>query len=341
MIGNTNTESDDQPSSATTSGVDIDLNVDTEPEPESESESEPEPESNSNESGTTSPDTAPSPDTPDDTTGKPTTDDPATAAADPPDDDPDRDGDSDPDGFDAEVAGDVLNTFLEIPTGLLDEARLIAGPDEVTLVKPDPANVAFARVSLDHDAFETFHSTEFETGLNLNQASEMAGFYDRTDTIQLDVEDASTLTYGGDDLSFNQGLLAPETIQDVPDLPEFDDTTTFTITTEFIEDAIKAADMVSDHLRLTRDADSVTIEADGDTDEVAVDATDDDLITNPDSEFNVLLSLDYMQNIVRGLAGDTVTIEAGNDIPVLFDGDFADGDGSYRFMLAPRIKDGD
>jgi hypothetical protein len=46
-----------------------------------------------------------------------------------------------------------------------------------------------------------------------------------------------------------------------------------------------------------------------------------------------------MREIVRGHTADTVTLEASTDLPVIFEGDFADGAGRYEFMLAPRLNE--
>jgi hypothetical protein len=59
----------------------------------------------------------------------------------------------------------------------------------------------------------------------------------------------------------------------------------------------------------------------------------------PDHAFGGLLSIDYMREIVRGHTADTVTLEASTDLPVIFEGDFADGAGRYEFMLAPRLNE--
>jgi proliferating cell nuclear antigen len=317
MIGNTTSESDDAPRTDTTT-------IDVDPEPESNGE----PATDS---------TTPDSETPESPPDEPDPDDPSSDDT-PPETNPDAATETPP-AFSATLTGEVLTTLLEIPTALIDEARLHADADGLTIASPDPANVAMAHIELTADGFTAYTATGGETGIDLEQASNMAGFYDNSTAITLTSDETGTLSYDGTDFSFTQGLITATSVPSLPELPELDDTTTCTVTTSFLEEAVTAGDMVADHLTLSGSDDAVTIAADGDTDHVAVTADGDDLIAAPGQTFEVLLSMDYMREIVRGLTGDTVTLEAGTGLPVIFEGDFADGAGRYEFILAPRLDD--
>jgi proliferating cell nuclear antigen len=207
----------------------------------------------------------------------------------------------------------------------------------LTIASPDPANIAMVRVELTADGFDAFRASSVETGVDLAQASDMAVCNDWTTSIDLTIDDTGTLRYKGADLSFSQGRITSTALPSLPDLPAFDDTTTFTVTTDFLTHAVTAGNMVAADLILSGAPDAVTITADGDTDHVVVTANEDELIAAPGHAFEVLLSMDYMRDIVRGLTSDTVTLEAGTDLPVIIEDDFAEGAGRYDFILAPRL----
>jgi hypothetical protein len=139
-------------------------------------------------------------------------------------------------------------------------------------------------------------------------------------------------------MEFSQGLIDSDAIRATPSVPDIDDSTTFSVDTEFLSRAVDATDMVADHIQLAGTDGDIVASADGDTDAVEVATRDEELHSPPADEFSVLLDLDYLNDIVRGIPADNVSIEAGTKVPVVVRGDFADGAGEFVFMLAPRIK---
>ena len=346
MIGNTSSE--DNESAATTSSVDISIETTPEDDTEDKPPSDGSPstdssaETSTNEAAESVDDhsnPASNPDSNKETLDDAPTPNGASESSDSTDlrDAPESEASSEA-GFSTEITAKRLETLFSIPTTLIEESRLELDPNGIVITSLDPANVAMARVELSAEGFESFTSGTFETGINLNQASDIAGFYDSGNIVTLSIEDVGTLDYDDGTLDFGQGLITPDAVAQLPETPTPDGTTTFTLTTEFLRRAVKAANMVSDHLTLVGTDDSVIVKAQGASDSAEVETNDEELATAPSEQFEVFLSIEYLREIVRGVIGDTVTLEAGTDVPVTFEGDFADGHGRYLFMLAPRIN---
>ena len=136
-------------------------------------------------------------------------------------------------------------------------------------------------------------------------------------------------------------LIDPDSIRQEPDLPDLDLPANVVVEGADIARAVKAADMVSDHIALGVDADEELfyVDAEGDTDDVHLELTREDLIDLTAGDARSLFSLDYLQDMNKAIPSDAeVTMELGEEFPVKLHFDIAEGEGSVTFMLAPRIQ---
>jgi proliferating cell nuclear antigen len=145
-------------------------------------------------------------------------------------------------------------------------------------------------------------------------------------------------------MEYTLALIDPDSIRSEPEIPDLDLPATIVLEGRNINRGVKAADMVSDHIRLRvgeTDAgdDAFVIEAEGDTDDVTVALDRDDLIDLTVGDASSLFSLDYLKDMNKAISsGDEVTIELGEEFPVKLFYDIAEGQGSCQFMLSPRIQ---
>jgi len=179
----------------------------------------------------------------------------------------------------------ILDDNRQVSAGFQREGVAGESPKDVSYVVHRKEDLAMARIELRADGFNAYTASDVETGIDIDQASNMAGFYDSSTVINLTSDDTGTLSYDSTDFSFTQSLITATAVPSLPELPAFDNTTTFTLTTDFLEVAVTAGDMVADHLLLSGSDDAVTIAADGDTDHVAVTADGDNLISPSDHAF--------------------------------------------------------
>jgi proliferating cell nuclear antigen len=99
--------------------------------------------------------------------------------------------------------------------------------------------------------------------------------------------------------------------------------------------------MVSDHIALGVDADDELfyVDAEGDTDDVHLELTREDLIDLVAGEARSLFSLDYLKDMNKAIPKDAeVEIELGEEFPVKLHFDIAEATGQVTYMLAPRIQ---
>ena len=330
----TNTESDTadaQP--ATTPNVESETapetepEIDTQPEPEVKTEVEPEPDL--------------SVETDTDADGETDTESES---------EPDSEGDDDaeevvtspPQQFTAAVKGGAIKEFVSTLRAIVDEAKIRVGPDGIHTRAVDPANVAMYDVSLAAGAFESYDATEGVLGVNLERFEEVLKLAKKNDLVQLSFNTTSfKLVIHIDGVEFTMALIDPDSIRKEPEIPEMDLPISLTLEEAQISRGVKAADMVSDHIRFRCDEAETTvyIEAEGDTDNVSLELADDDLVALTAADGNALYSLDYVNDISKQFPkGTEITLTFGDDFPMMFEYQFSDGECDVLAMLAPRIQ---
>jgi len=333
----TNTESDTanaQP--ATTPDVEpeteSDLEIDAQPEPEVETEAEPE--------------SDPSVETDTDVDGDGDAENDSESET-----EPESEGDAadaeevvttPPQQFTAAIKGGAIKEFVSTLRAIVDEAKIRVGPDDIHTRAVDPANVAMYDVSLAAGAFESYDATEGVLGVNLERFEGVLKLAKKNDLVRLSFNTTSfKLVIHIDGVEFTMALIDPDSIRKEPEIPEMDLPISLTLEEAQISRGVKAADMVSDHIRFRCDEAETTvyIEAEGDTDNVSLELADDDLVALTAADGNALYSLDYVNDISKQFPkGTEITLTFGGDFPMMFEYQFSDGECDVLAMLAPRIQ---
>ncbi|MFB6218457.1 MAG: DNA polymerase sliding clamp [Halobacteriaceae archaeon] len=244
--------------------------------------------------------------------------------------------------FKAIVSADTLLTALDPVSVLVDECKVRLNEDGIVIRAVDPANVGMVDLSLSAAAFESYEADGGLIGVNLSRLEDIAGMADSDQLVQLELdEETRKLEIQIDGLEYTLALIDPDSIREEADLPDLDLPAEIVLEGADIDRAVRAADMVSDHIALGVDADEevFTVEAEGDTDDVHLTLGRDDLIDLTAGPARSLFSLDYLRDMNRAIPNDAeVTVELGEEFPVKLHYGFAEGDGSVTFMLAPRIQ---
>ena len=244
--------------------------------------------------------------------------------------------------FKAIVDASTLQDALDSVSVLVDECKLRLDEDELAVRAVDPANVGMVDLSLEAAAFESYEADGGVIGVNLQRLEDIAGMASAGDLIQLELdEETRKLHIQIDGLSYTLALIDPDSIRQEPDIPDLDLAAEIVLEGAQIARGITASDMVSDHIRLRvdPDAEAFYIEAQGDTDDVDLELTREDLIDLTAGPADSLFSLDYLKDMNRAIPGDAeVTVELGEEFPVKLHYEFAEGQGHVTYMLAPRIQ---
>ena len=297
---------------ATTTEPAGETHPEVEPEPESESESEPEPEVDGDEDA---------------------------------EEDTEEDADivtGPPRQFQAAITGGDIKDFVGTLRAIVDEAKFNIGPDGIRVRAVDPANVAMDDGVLSAGAFESYDASEGILGLNLERLEEVLKLANRGDLVELSFNtNTFKLVIHIDGIEFTIACIDPDSIRMEPEIPDMDLPASFTVDEAQISRGVKAADMVSDHIQLRCDEtdQAVFIEAEGDTDDVCLELTEEEYIAITAVDAEALFSLDYVKDISRKFPkGAEISITFGTDFPMMIEYEFADGECEILSMIAPRIR---
>jgi len=246
--------------------------------------------------------------------------------------------------FTAIVSSGTLKAALDSVSVLVEECKIRLEEEGLTIRAVDPANVGMVDLTLDAAAFESYETDGGVIGVNLARLEEFAGMADSDQLVQLDLdEETRKLHVQIDGLEGTLALIDPDSIRQEPDIPDLDLPATVVLEGRDIDRAVRAADMVSDHIALGVDAaeELFYVDAEGDTDDVHFELGVDDLIHLEPGDAHSLFSLDYLKEMNRAIPKDAeVTLELGEEFPVKLHFEIAEGDGHVTYMLAPRIQSG-
>ncbi|MFD1571155.1 DNA polymerase sliding clamp [Halorubrum laminariae] len=244
--------------------------------------------------------------------------------------------------FKAIVGASTFQDALDSVSVLVDECKIRLNEEEFSIRAVDPANVGMVDLTLEAAAFESYEADGGVIGVNLARLEDIAGMANSGDLIHLELdEETRKLHIEIDGLSYTLALIDPDSIRQEPDIPDLDLAAEIVVEGAQIGRGITAADMVSDHIRLRVDEgdEAFYIEAEGDTDDVDLKLTREDLIALTAGPADSLFSLDYLKDMNKAIPSDAeVTVELGEEFPVKLHYGFAEGLGNVTFMLAPRIQ---
>ncbi|ERG98763.1 MAG: PCNA-like DNA polymerase sliding clamp subunit protein [Haloquadratum sp. J07HQX50] len=244
--------------------------------------------------------------------------------------------------FKAIVGASTLEDALDSVSVLVDECKIRLNEDEFAIRAVDPANVGMVDLSLAADAFESYNADGGVIGVNLAKLEDFIGMANGNQLIELELDEQTRkLNIRMDGLSSTLALIDPDSIRQEPDIPDLDLPAEIVLEGAQLDRGIKAADMVSDHVRLrvNNQTEAYHIEAEGDTDDVDFELSADDLIRLTAGTADSLFSLDYLKDMDKAIPKDAeVTIELGDEFPVKIHYQVAEGNGQITYMLAPRIQ---
>jgi proliferating cell nuclear antigen len=253
---------------------------------------------------------------------------------------------STPTVFEATIEAGVLDEILDGVSVLVDECRLRMNGDQLKIRAVDAANVGMVDADLSASAFESYNATTGVLGVPLDRLEDVLMFADSTDLVHIELNaETRKLEIETNGMEYTLALIDPDSIRKEPDIPDMGLDNTFSIEGADFNRAIKAADMVSDHLEIathvTGRSDIVEFSAAGDTDDVQLELDRGDLVMCDviDGE-SALFSLDYLKDIKKPIPKDSVVHVKTNDtMPLKMNVEMADGALDLNYMIAPRIED--
>lgn len=246
--------------------------------------------------------------------------------------------------FRSEINAGLLKSSVDTVSVLVDECKVRLDEDGLSIKAVDPANVGMVELDIPAESFESYEADDELLGLNLVRFEDIVGMANKGDIVEMELdEETRKLTIRIDGLRYTLSLIDPDSIHQEPNVPDLDLPGDIELAGREIRRGVKAAGMVSDHMAfgVSGDDDTFYMRAEGDTDDVRVDLSEDDVIglDTGGEEAESLFSLDYLDSMAKAIPNDAaVDVEVGDDYPVKMNFNVAGGDAHVTYLLAPRIE---
>ena len=240
--------------------------------------------------------------------------------------------------FNAKISTAALQSSVKAMTAVIEESIFKIDSTGMSSTAVDPANACMCDMVISEGAFIEFDCTETEIGIDLQRFIEILGMAESGGEINLSMDaDTHQLVVDMGGLSYNMSLLDPTSIRKSPNVPELGLPAEIKLHGSEFKRAVKAASMTGDNMTIGIDGSTVYMEANGDSDVVRLDITEEDLISLRPADVSGTYSLDYLTDIGKGIGNASeITINLGRDLPVVIDfSPYPRCDVTY--VLAPRI----
>jgi proliferating cell nuclear antigen len=198
-------------------------------------------------------------------------------------------------------------------------------------------------LKLGKDAFESFSAENAELGIDVAKLDQFLRLAKGSEPVDLNHdEDKRRLNVTVGNTTKKMSLIDTTGMSE-PKMPNLSLPAKVTLKMEEIVQGIKASESVSDHIALTAAPDFFEIICEGDTDQVQMKLSKDQVQEIVcDEKVRSLFPLEYFANMMRAIPPNAnIILSLGNDYPVKIDFSIADGKGSVTYLLAPRIESSD
>jgi proliferating cell nuclear antigen len=253
--------------------------------------------------------------------------------------------------FNTIIRADIIQSIVSTARTLVDECKLRADEDGITIRAVDPANVGMVDTGLGPDSMESYDTSGVTLGLPLKKFEDVLSMADGDTLVNIELdEETRKLHVTFDDLEYTLALIDPESVREEPDIPELELEGEVVLEGEDLDRAFTAADMVSDHIQLGIDEDTgeFFVSAEGDTDDVDLRMDEDDVISIDVGEALSIFSLEYLSDMEKAIPNNAeVVMEIGKEFPTKLRFNAISDDSveppsgdnfTTTYMLAPRIQ---
>ena len=242
----------------------------------------------------------------------------------------------------ATIDADVFREAIEAISALVPECRLHTADDGISTRAVDTANVAMIALRLKKEAFDSYKATKSELGVDISKMKNIFNMAGKGDLISLEMaENAQKMAISVHGYHYSITLLDTNTIRKDPNSPTINLPGKVVISGEDLNNAIKAAAVISDKIAMGTNPKDQTffMVAEGDTDHIQREFGKDELKSLTPVETRSLFSLDYLRDMGKVMShAAEIEVSLGIDHPVRFSFDIAGGNGHVEYLLAPRIE---
>lgn len=239
----------------------------------------------------------------------------------------------------AEIRAEPLKAWLESINAIVDEHRHHVTETGFRASAVDPANAAMVQTVLGANEFEEFDCEKCTIGIDtekLMKSLKKAGSDDLV-TLEFDEETRRlAIEYGP--MSRELATIDPDVIRHEPDMPDLDYLGSVIVSTDHMNDAIWSCEMIADQVTIELlENESIVFRTDGDTDRARTELGEEYLHGSEISGAGgSLLSINYLNDIIRALSCDLVELSVGDELPLEIVGEIGENSRA-KYVVAPRI----
>jgi proliferating cell nuclear antigen len=227
---------------------------------------------------------------------------------------------------------------------LLTEAQFVASETGLTLRQMDSSRAAMIDLYLPAGVFQEYNCDhEHQICLGVDELTKVSKRMSGDDKLEFSVDETDKRFHirmmGQAERLFKLQMLTPP--EGVPKKPSAEFEVRAEMYADGFKQAVKDIGVVSSHVKISAEKDSVTFTGEGDTGEAQValkvgeEATLFDLKVK--NKASSMYALNYLSEISKAMSGDTVILQFSTNKPIMLDFDVAEGS-RVSFVLAPRVE---
>jgi proliferating cell nuclear antigen len=226
---------------------------------------------------------------------------------------------------------------IEAIAALIDEGTFQIDSEGLKLRAMDPSQIALVDFEIPAKAFESFKcDAPTSIGVDFAELSKITKRAKPEDKINISIDTRLKMVFQGETRrEFTIGII--ESTSNPPKEPKIEFTGEVKITPTILKDALKDAELISNHVALKADK-TLGIKSDGDTGSVDIEFPEDKLLSiKCDKPSRAVYSLEYLNSILKAAEiPSVVNISLKSDAPLKVE--YTIGDGRVIYYLAPRIE---
>jgi proliferating cell nuclear antigen len=227
---------------------------------------------------------------------------------------------------------------IDAIAALIDEGTFQIDESGIRLRAMDPSQIALVDFILPGKGFEKLEVQKpVSIGVDLVELSKITKRSKPEDKIEISFEGSRLKMVFRGETTRNFSLSVIEAASNPPREPKIDFTAEIKIAPGIIKEALKDAELVSNHVSLSADG-GLTVKADGDTGSVDINLKEDKLLSiSVKTPARAVFSLDHLNNILKEAdVPSVVSLSLKVDAPLKVE--YAIGDAKVVYYLAPRIE---
>ncbi len=242
--------------------------------------------------------------------------------------------------FHAKSKLNILREMADIIYTLVPEARFDIDDKGIHIKAVDPSRIAMIALDLNSSAFEEYDADDTSFGVDMEKLRDVLklGSLDADTTLDKDEESNLFIVKVGN-ITRKMPLIDDSNMTE-PKVPSLDLPAKVIAPVVEIKKGVSAAKSIGDNIILMIDENGfdLTSKSEG-ADQASLHLSKEDLIElDVKAPAKSTYPLDYFSKIISTIKSPNVTLKIGSDYPLDLSFDIASGNGSVKYLLAPRVE---